>query len=75
MKTDFHAHNILRFEISLNITIEIITFLIYFSFCMFLFCSPLDGHSGFLKMTRAKLGKQIFVLSPSSILLRIFGRK
>jgi len=42
---------------------------------MLLFCFLLDGHSGFLKMTRAKLGKQIFVLSQSLILLKIFGRK
>lgn len=75
MKTDLHAENILQFAVSLDSTIEIVTFLMYFNFCMLLFCSPLDGHSGFLKMTRAKLGKQIFVLSQSLILLKIFGRK
>lgn len=77
MKTDFRADSILRFAISLDITIQIMNYIfnILYFLDAILFCFPLDGHSGFLKMTRAKLGKQIFVLSQSLILLKIFGRK
>lgn len=71
MKTAFCADGILRFAINLVFILNLLTFLD----AIMLFCFPLDGHSGFLKMTRAKPGKQIFVLSQSSILLKIFGRK